>query len=133
MISPITKVFGIFSLVLVCSTLWYYSQYHKQVAENEVLLSNIASYKVTVNTQKETINFLKVQQEGINAAVVTLTTNNDRLNSESSEALAEVNRLRGTLLQRSIENPFSVSNMNTDKWQTRKNDILGRNKDNDAN
>lgn len=120
-----TKVFGLLSVGLLCSSLWFYSQYQSQIAENEILLSNIDKLELTILTQNDTIDSLQRGQESLSESVLILTNNNNALNNEMSEALTEVNTLRGTLLQRSIENPFAVSNMNTQRWQDRKKAMVG--------
>ncbi len=120
-----TKVFGVLSIGLLCSSLWFYSQYQSQIAENEILLSNIGKLELTILTQNDTITSLQQDQKSLSKSVLVLTNNNNILNSEMSEALTEVNSLRGTLLQRSLDNPFAVSNMNTQRWKDRKKAIVG--------
>jgi peptidoglycan hydrolase CwlO-like protein len=120
-----TKIFGIASIGLLCSTLWFYAQYNAQVASNEVLISNSHKLEITIQTQNATIASLQEDQKNLSKSISTLTDNNNNLNSEMSEALTEVNTLRSTLLQRSLDNPFAVSNMNTQRWQDRKNSIVG--------
>ena len=125
MISPISKILAVIVLLLILSTGWYYIQYNKQLTENEVLRSNVSSLTTSIDTQKSTIESLQLQQDQLNNSVMILSNNNDRLNAEASKALSEINTLRSTLLQRSIENPFAVSNINTESWQVRKRGIVG--------
>lgn len=120
-----TKIFGGLSVALLISTLWYYSQYQKEVANNEILISNIQKLEITIDTQKLTIESLQKDQKGLVDSVSDLTSNNNNLHSSMTQALSEVNSLRGTLLQRSLDNPFAVSNINTDRWQSRKALIVG--------
>ena len=104
-----TKIFGVLSIVLLCSSLWFYSQYQKELANNEILRSNVVQLEQAVETQKITLDSLKKDQKDLTKSIQDLTSQNSVLLSELTDSISEINSLRITIEEKSLDDPFGAS------------------------
>ena len=119
-----TKVFGSISILLVCSNLWFYTEVHKKESENEILKSNVVQLERTLSNQRTTIESLTQEKLDLNKNILTLTSTNDELTGMITDQIAEINEMRETINEKSIEDPFGTGNIQTGLFNKRLKSIV---------
>lgn len=127
-----SKLFGGISLISVVACVFLWGMYKTEVANNEILKSNIVQLERTIDNQIETIITLQEDKERLSENINNLIKANQDTYTYLSEELKELNKLRLTEAKRAYEQPYQTGIDYTDDLFNRLSTIAGE-EDRDRN
>lgn len=121
-----TQIFKWSSLILLISTLWFYSQYKSEQADNAVLRANQVALEDSIELQKSTIESMVKEKELLNQSIVTLSKSHNNIMGNLSTAMNDIAALRAEEAKRAIENPYERGNAALNRLNDRMQSITGK-------
>lgn len=123
----LNKLLSVVCVSLLVSSTVLYFKVDRLESDNKVLTTNNVLLENTVKNQKYELDRLISDKVLLNNNILTLTSNNDKLNEQLSIQMNEINQLRLEENKRALENPFNAGNIATESINNRLSAITRKN------